>query len=806
MDETELMTTSSSDEENTISQKDPLAEETKKIQDYLRIDARAATDFARQVLRLRDISKLFQEGEIFHEDKDREINRLFENAEKSLEYEKNSYQIAFVGATSSGKSTLINALLGGRPLSKALGAASVTGTLIKIFFHDEPEKVVVTSRQADDILDLVKRGMIDEFGMDKTLPSELNEDFANQIKSWQSPDTLSEKQRHRFDRTRSSLIDIINHYLEEVSHKDAAFHFIFPEKNISTQFTHDSENQFSAPFNPDVEEYLLCLVDENSDLNKTKHRIGLVQSVAYYVNPVVQQDSQNQLQLSLPQHVCLVDLPGFNPDKPLHDIIFVQGIEKASVAVLVLRPDPPQEKGAHMYELVKKHVTPDNTFLVVNRWDQLPHKDPEETKRFTSILDEVKEDLKLYEYFKVVASVAYDAQLGLQGKENLIKDTTAYEKSLHTFGIRNFDDYEAALQKSGVPKLFNELTRFINTRFLVSQKLSGKNALDDICRMLFSKYPSIPENDLDTLRNVNDYLQECLEDIEQVIAKFHLQKMQTDNLQAKLEREVNNICESIDLHLKQKLPEFWKECFDTKPDVHFLGRGGIKVKRDAMWLVFLDKLQFEIWKQLSEDSDYMQNLSRIVIDEYKDGIDVELSDAILNQVASLVPLSEEERDNIVGEVQVGTDDIYKRLETFCRHVVLSKATYEHISLTANATINESLEKPLAELAGLDDKLLPSDRFIHLIKVNRDFYKKALTPHTLDDIVHLYEYLAAFNHNRLVENLKRFFMKLKKKAGTDQDLALSIIEAHKFPNLEQRSSVAEKRKAIKQFCERKDDET
>ncbi|NJL10779.1 MAG: hypothetical protein HC908_13120 [Calothrix sp. SM1_7_51] len=477
--------------------------------------------------------------------------------------------MAVIGTTGAGKSTLINALLG-RPLvlTKAIGKPA-TGAALEIFL-DVPqagkEKAIVTYRDGRAIGNLVKE-FIERYQLDdSSLKGKLDDNFASNL-SKLNPNSFNIQQQNEFIELRKILVNIIRQYANHNS------------KQLQTEFYLENANDT---------EYLMELIDEHSllnDENSTNRLIGLIKTVSYHIQPDSNFDSSASLQL--PGNVCLVDLPGLD-GSPLHDIIISEGIKDADAVIFILRPPRILGRGdSYLLNRVRQYISfegntesGERIFLVLNARDSIMVDNAGRLDNLPKDMDDLMEMLvPSYgshpllakrggdtPYFLTSAWAAYAAQKRLKGS---MEEIDTYEAIKVKLKVQGKDDREV-LEASQIPRLVQELTKFIRERRIEGQINDGKQALDIIIDSLDKKFNkssySATGRSANLQEKIDKYLRERQSELKNIVLDFQFIQINCmGELRQRLETEAITICNIVDSELQKKTSPILerKLCFQT---------------------------------------------------------------------------------------------------------------------------------------------------------------------------------------------------------------------------------------------------
>ncbi len=523
-------------------------------------------DFVLQVESLEELKSFFRQ----YPDNREGHEKLLARAEKALNY-KQPYRIAVVGLTGAGKSTFLNALLGEELLLAKLGEPA-TGTALEIFLDlpEGKEKALVEYRKEDDIQQLINE-FFARYNPNGTRPTgELNVGFANLLLKLEPNSEITEDDRQSFLGLRNTVADIVIQYANNNGTNNLRREFLLPN---------------------DKEE-LNDLINEHSVLNNensTTRRIGLIKTVTYYFKP--KPNTSGVLTLQLPGNVCLNDLPGLD-GSPLHDIIIRQGIKDADAVIFILLPyrlNRFSEK--RLLNNVRNYISlegsvesGDRIFFILNKKDE-PSSHSESAAELPTIMTKIMEGVVPgytrrfakrggdQPYFFISAWAALEAQKAIKGVP--IKETNIehYKTAKNYLKIPNGSDLEV-LEATQVPKLVEELTKFARDYRIEGQIRDGKTAIDNIIdsryRVLVSERGVLIDRTgiSSSQTQINKMLKEQEDELKELIDIFRKSLLLENlkNWRNQLIDDARKICDSIDIELKRKMPEIWKDAFTTGKD------------------------------------------------------------------------------------------------------------------------------------------------------------------------------------------------------------------------------------------------
>ncbi|MEK8018408.1 MAG: dynamin family protein [Candidatus Parabeggiatoa sp.] len=775
---------------------DESSPEITDIQYHLGIDNFLAKQFAEQFIRFKNIRQHFEPNGLLFDDKDADIKKQLKLAEKALEY-KLPYRIAFVGSTGAGKSALINALIGGRELLPSHQVSSVTGTIITVFFvpKGNEEKAIIVPRQQNHIFTLIE-DFIKEYEIDEELPNELSEDISEELLDWQST-RVSLSDRETFEKIRYSLANIVKCYVRH-SADDDLLSFLIPSELRGN--LHKSVNGWEMPLSSQMAEYLWKVVDEGNPINKDEYRkIDLIESISYQITSP--DYSENQPQFKLPRNVCLVDLPGFSTDIPMHNLLFIRGVEEANVVVLTVSPERLPENNSPLYNLVKKNInSSESIFLVVNLWDKF-HKDiHEEMSHLQARLKETTQYLGIKNDYKTSAFVAFYSQLAQQ--EKAVNAPDSYENAARSLGVKP-QEYDKALEASNIPTLTRDMTDFIENRLIPSEIEKGKKALDAICQLLREKYDPLENSSLE--KEIMKSIGKCQKKVESILREFHKEHVseidslleenseaddeESESLGNALVHQANRICDQIDRHLKKVVPEFWEKCYTNMDEENFLFHNYYE-GQEISWITFLSYVELEFWKVLPRR---MKVLADILTTAYRKALEQhQIKQHIYDNIAFLTSSVK------IADVLEGFEDEIKEMERklteLSEHVALLQVFDEEVLLAPKEKgeqIDSELKEALEQLPSKEQELSPDeddfDDFDDFLQVARSRYEQVVAKWSIDKLLDFYKYQMAYIETALREkSIERFFSNLRRLVYTS-------------PNLFAEKPEAKKRKIVAELC-------
>lgn len=694
-----------------------------------------AEDFAKQVSKLENLKVFFEE---FPEDY-RLYQESIARATKALNYKK-SYQIAVIGTTGVGKSTLINAMLGrDLVLMKDIGKPA-TGAALQIFLdvHENgQERALVSYRDEEDIHNLIREFVNRYKAQGVDLSGSLNLNVVTSLAQLPPPSNLTtERAKGEFKALAKSLSDLVEQFL---NHQSA---------NLDSEFLLTNQRD---------QEDLKALIDENSKINQSnssQRRIGLIKYVSYHINPG--KSSNNLKTLKLPNNVCLVDLPGLD-GTPLHDIIISEGVGEADAVVFILRPPRILDQGdTYLINRVQEHLglmssdaSNERVFVVLNARDAImqdegstPKNLPHDMEEFLELLSPTyNEDPRLSRrggnnaYFMTSAWAAYCAQKRIKGE--IISQGETYDATRIKLGIRDADDFKV-LEASRVPRLVESLTDFAREHRVDGQIREGEMLLKTVIKQLNENYRS-RRNQLTEDRGEFYFKEKLHRQLEDQKFRLHrkivglrkeiLKEDQFEGQKKELQRQAKSICDEVDRKLTDKMPEIWKEHFKEGLDRLNLGLVG-----KALYEPLLADMQIFIWKQLNDllrgFADTLANNYRSHVKSYK------MAQVISKESYEFIPVAKVE--SVLEEC---IDKMHETISSISNRVAMVWMTdtdtyfsqFDEEQKPAKKNITDSIAKLPAK------RDLPVGSFRDLVKAIRSDYEDSIVSYCVRGLLNLYRY-------------------------------------------------------------------
>lgn len=375
------------------------------------------------------------------------------------------YRVVIIGETGAGKSTLLNALLQKRVLVTG-GGAAITGAAIYIYPESnssEYDKAEIVLRDVDEYRQLIFDIIDRELGLDAhkryfNNPSSVTPDdviqLAHQYDSTRHK--LPDWKQKKAARVEAEVIDIAKTWKRSVASSAQKRLFVLPRDQ-------DELNR---------------LLDESSDFNRNE-QTRIIPAIKY-AQCVLRKNLSSYICGKISDNIVFVDVPGSAAKTYRHLDILHQEIKRASVVILVVRPDrPAEEEGTSIANLIQdalfrgyseeeKGRFAKRVFIVVNKEDQLTSdEDKERLHASLSDLCNIIGDSTLINTrcVKVTAEKSILAHI-LREKEQ-IRDATQrkFYSSLAHCAVESLSSINPDILdvESNVPVLLEQLSKFLST-------------------------------------------------------------------------------------------------------------------------------------------------------------------------------------------------------------------------------------------------------------------------------------------------------------------------------------------------------
>ncbi len=348
--------------------------------------------------------------------------------EKISDLEKKEYRIAFVGGFNSGKSTLINAILGEYILPEASKALTSIPTYIRRSNSDENEFDIhyLTKEEVYKVKKLYRK----ELAIDIGDPSAIN---------------LGD----------DGIINLFEKKVKEIEDEGKTSHF-----DVKL-----------------LEHYKKILVHERIIRDKIKDIPYVIQCSQAKAYELIQDDLEAAFiekieirlkDIDIPDDVVIVDLPGVSVNNPRHREVTLDFIKKSAhaiVLVLSVKRILDKDENSIIKNFIGANVNIQNKFFwVINQWDLVSEVDKKD------IESDFENMLKDFQITKI-KSYRTSARDGLLSWLNMHKKHSINNKRLQ-YHMREYEkdlkhkynnDHNVAYQLSQVGKIRNDLFEYLNS-------------------------------------------------------------------------------------------------------------------------------------------------------------------------------------------------------------------------------------------------------------------------------------------------------------------------------------------------------
>ena len=370
------------------------------------------------------------EGEIpAAEAKDLYVETKRELQDKVIDLEKKEYRIAFVGGFNSGKSTLINAMLGDYFLPEASKALTAVPTYIKRSMSGEDEFIVhyLSKDEFYRIKRLYRTALADDLG-DPTAVNLGDEGIV---------DEFEKRIKFSKDEGVTSHLDVklLEHYKKVLLH----------ENNMR-----DKIGESPVLVQCNKEKAFLLIKDELEAAFIEKIEIRLKD-------------------LDIPDDVVIVDLPGVSVHNPRHRDVtldFIKHSAHAIVLVLSAKRILDKDENLILKGFMGSNVNIQNKFFwVINQWDLVTDLDKKDVE---ADFEEMCEDLGI-NYIRSYRTSARDGLLAwlCMHKRNTIEKNERLQQHMRTYEEnlmhRYNNDHDLAYKLSQVDRIRKDVFGYLNS-------------------------------------------------------------------------------------------------------------------------------------------------------------------------------------------------------------------------------------------------------------------------------------------------------------------------------------------------------
>lgn len=767
---------------------------TRDIQQHLpQASETQARLFAQQVIRLRGLEHFFGK---YGEDSDESYDIRLKKAHKDLDYQRH-YRIALFGDGGSGKSLLINALLGRNLLPSGEGFA-VTGTIVEISFDaSEGEEVAeVIPRDQEDIRRLLEEFIRSYQLRARKIPEQLSEMLSREMMNWELPPDLAKVEgiKEDFVQVRLTLSNMVRQFASGRGY------------TLKTTFSLNDDEDMKQ---------LRDLIDDKSALNRNR-TIDFIHRIEYHIKPTTTDEMQER-PLELPDNVCLVDLPGVGGPK-MHDLLIRRSIEEADVLVFIVAwPRVLFSNRANLIRCVQDYFGRDGgtdiaerNFFVLNRWDAV--KDPEqwndimyELMRMAAPDYATRPGLARrggeQPYFKVSALMSYLAQRALLTGKLERWDEKDYQAEYQAFATRmgiEQDDHAAILQTSNVPLLAEQLMKFVSERRISRQIDDGRSHIDTVIQNLITMYVAklrtelksrgidyawyhgvpdieellkfLKEQDLSRASSLLDeYEQRLIELVSRQLRGKHFHNL--DPLLEQLRGEVDRINAHLTATLMAKMREFWE-----KASVSGYDRSDASVVAHRLDQVLMGNVEVFLWDELTS---HLRTLVDPLIQAYEAALK---TNDVRNQVLQL-GLSQAHASGVLNAIDNLVQTMRQRLTQFSERIALVYLLDPSGRITNKAILSqqgaEASKRAVEEqrlVALLPQSPYRVEDFQPFVAAVLKRYETLLNQQCVHAMLHVFYYELIGIEDGLMTALNSFFTRVRSMVVTDTAFCKQVLSA------------------------------
>lgn len=363
------------------------------------------------------------------EAKDLYVETKRELQTKILDLEKKEYRIAFVGGFNSGKSTLINAILGDYILPEASKALTAIPTYIKRSTSGEDEFTVHYLSKEDiyGVKKLYRQALAADLGD----PSAINLGDDGII------DIFDKKIKAIQEEGMTSHLDqkLLEHFKKVLVH----------ERNVRERIT-------DKPY------IVQCTREKAFTLIKDDLEAAFIEKIEIRLKD-----------LDIPSDVVIVDLPGVSVHNPRHREVtldFIKHSAHAIVLVLSAKRILDKDENSILKGFMGSNVNIQNKFFwVINQWDLVTELDKKDVESdFEEMLNDLRiSDIRSYRTSARDGLLAWLYMHNLDAIENhdrLKEHMRDYEENLkHKYN----NDHNVAYKLSQVEKIRKDVFGYLNS-------------------------------------------------------------------------------------------------------------------------------------------------------------------------------------------------------------------------------------------------------------------------------------------------------------------------------------------------------